>query len=43
MGASGDMLMSAFLELHENPDKFIEKLNSLGIPKIRFKKEVEKK
>ncbi len=43
MGASGDMLMSAFLELHQNPDKFIEKLNSIGIPKIRFEREAKKK
>ena len=42
MGASGDMLMTAFLELHQNPDKFIEKLNSIGIPKIRFEREARK-
>jgi len=33
MGAAGDMLMAALLELHSNPDDFIKRLNSIGIPK----------
>jgi uncharacterized protein (TIGR00299 family) protein len=34
MGAAGDMLMAALLELHSNPNQFIEKLNHIGIPKV---------
>ena len=32
MGAAGDMLTAALLELHPNPKGFIEKLNNCGIP-----------
>ena len=39
MGAAGDMLASALLELMPDPDSFIEKLNSLGIPGVVFEKE----
>ena len=43
MGAAGDMLTAALLELHPDPDGFIEKLNSIGIPGVEFKRErVEK-
>lgn len=38
MGAAGDMLMSALLELHENPSEFIERLNNIGIPKVKISK-----
>jgi len=34
MGAAGDMLMAALLELHGKPDEFIKKLNSVGIPGV---------
>jgi len=34
MGAAGDMLMAALLELHENPNDFIERLNNIGIPDV---------
>ena len=34
MGAAGDMLMAALLELHPDPDAFIAKLNGLGIPGV---------
>ena len=34
MGASGDMLMGALLELHDNPEIFLRNLNSLGIPGV---------
>jgi len=34
MGAAGDMLMAALLELHGKPDEFIKKLNSVGIPDV---------
>lgn len=39
MGAAGDMLMGALLELTEHPDKFIEKINGLGIPKVNVSSE----
>lgn len=39
MGAAGDMLMSALSEIHPDPEGFIEKLNSLNIPKVEFKRE----
>ena len=34
MGAAGDMLMAALLELHPNPDDFLKRLNEIGIPKV---------
>ena len=34
MGAAGDMLMAALLELLPEPDSFIHKMNHLGIPNI---------
>jgi uncharacterized protein (TIGR00299 family) protein len=34
MGAAGDMLMAALLELHDNPKEFLERLNSIGIPNV---------
>lgn len=39
MGAAGDMLTAALVELLPNPDGFIDKLNSLSIPGVQFKKE----
>lgn len=39
MGAAGDMLTAALIELLPNPDEFIQKLNSLLIPGVQFKKE----
>ena len=38
MGAAGDMLMSALLELHPDPDGFIARLNALGIPGVSVEK-----
>jgi len=35
MGAAGDMLMAALLELHDNPEAFLDRLNNLGIPKVK--------
>ena len=43
MGAAGDMLMSALLELHPNQEDFIKRLNSLNIPNICVEKETDKK
>jgi len=39
MGAAGDMLTAALLELLPDPDLFIEKLNALGIPGVMFVRE----
>ena len=36
MGAAGDMLTAALLELIPDRDAFLEKLNALGIPSVRF-------
>ncbi|MCL2043982.1 MAG: nickel pincer cofactor biosynthesis protein LarC [Treponema sp.] len=35
MGAAGDMLLAALLELHENPGDFLQQLNSAGIPGVK--------
>jgi len=35
MGAAGDMLMAALLELHPDPQDFIARLNALGIPEVK--------
>ncbi|MGN0106487.1 MAG: nickel pincer cofactor biosynthesis protein LarC [Hominilimicola sp.] len=43
MGAAGDMIMSALLELHSEPDSLVEKLNKLGIPNVAFKKNMSAK
>jgi len=34
MGAAGDMLMAALLELHDAPQEFLNKLNGIGIPNV---------
>jgi len=34
MGAAGDMLTAALLELHDNPQEFLKKLNGIGIPNV---------
>ncbi len=39
MGAAGDMLTAALLELLPEPDQFVDKLNTLGIPGVKFRKE----
>ena len=39
MGAAGDMLAAALLELHPEPEKIIEQLNDLGLPNVNFKLE----
>ena len=43
MGAAGDMLTAALLELLPDPDAFINKLNSLGIPDVKFTREIASK
>ena len=39
MGAAGDMLTAALLELLPDPEKFMQKLNGLGLPGVQFQKE----
>ena len=39
MGAAGDMLTAALLELLPEPDRFVDKLNTIGIPGVEFCKE----
>lgn len=36
MGAAGDMLTAALLELLPDPDAAVTELNALGIPSVRF-------
>lgn len=36
MGAAGDMLMLSLLELHDDPDDFIKRLNNIGIPRVKI-------
>lgn len=43
MGAAGDMLTAALLELFENQEGIIRELNDLGIPYVQFEKETVKK
>ncbi len=43
MGAAGDMLTAALLELLPDADAFVEKLNKIGIPKVIFSKETSVK
>ncbi len=39
MGAAGDMLTAALIELLPDPDAFTQKLNSLSIPHVKYIKE----
>jgi uncharacterized protein (TIGR00299 family) protein len=39
MGAAGDMLTGALLELHNDPDSFIKRLNNVGIPNVKIERE----
>lgn len=39
MGAAGDMLTAALAGLFEDPSEVVNKLNSLGIPKVRYRLE----
>ena len=38
MGAAGDMLMAALSELIPDPDGFIDRMNGLGLPGVRFER-----
>ena len=39
MGAAGDMLTAALLELLPDPDQFVRKLNALGLPGVAASRE----
>ncbi len=39
MGAAGDMLTAALLELTPDPDKSLKELNALHVPHVRYEKE----
>lgn len=43
MGAAGDMLTAALLELLPNPEKFIKEVNTLGIPGVEIRAETSAK
>lgn len=43
MGAAGDMLTAALLELLPDPDAFVAELNALGIPGVEFIRELSTK
>lgn len=43
MGAAGDMLAAALLELLPDPDAFVAELNALAIPDVRFSREASVK
>ena len=43
MGAAGDMLTAALLELVDAPEAFLETLNGVGIPGVRYQKETAQK
>lgn len=43
MGAAGDMLTAALLELFSDPKKMVEALNALGVPGVRYQRELTQK
>ena len=43
MGAAGDMLTAALLELMPDPEAAVAELNGLGIPGVQFSKEAVSK
>lgn len=43
MGAAGDMLTAALLELLPDPAAFVERLNALGIPGVEYRAEPSEK
>ncbi len=43
MGAAGDMLAAALLELLPEPDAFVAELNALAIPDVKFSREASVK
>ena len=43
MGAAGDMLMAALSELIPEPERFIERMNGLGLPGVRVERRADEK
>lgn len=43
MGAAGDMLTAALLELFPQPEEMVKELNSLGVPGVRYARELTQK
>lgn len=43
MGAAGDMLSAALLELLPNPQQFLEQINNIGIPHVTVRREDSEK
>ena len=43
MGAAGDMLTAALLELLPDPDGFVVKLNAMGLPGVHFERQAAEK
>lgn len=43
MGAAGDMLTAALLELFPNPDAVLAELNGLHVPGVRYEREITQK
>ena len=43
MGAAGDMLMAALSELLDDPRAFIDDMNAMGLPGVRFERRAEAK
>lgn len=39
MGAAGDMLTAALMELTDDPDGFVAELNALGLPGVEYRRE----
>ena len=39
MGAAGDMLAGALLELIPDRDEFLERFNAMGLPEVRVRAE----
>ena len=43
MGAAGDMLTAALLELFPQPEEMVKELNALGVPGVRYARELTQK
>lgn len=43
MGVAGDMLSAALLDLYDDPQKVVEELNEIGIPKVKYRLDDDEK
>lgn len=43
MGAAGDMIMAALLELHPDPEGFLARMNALGLPGVAVRRKSSSK